>query len=61
MTHQIYVHAHVVDGGAKEVGGRAVELFVLLTSLAPSQVLVACHRNVDVRVESPDSRKNFNF
>jgi hypothetical protein len=47
-THQVNVHAHVVDGGPEEVGRRAVELFVLLTSLTPSQVLVARHRYVDV-------------
>ena len=47
----------MVDGGAEEVGRRAVELFVLLTSLAPSQVLVARHRDVNVRVESPDDQE----
>jgi hypothetical protein len=47
-TYQVNVHAHVVDGGPEEVGRRAVELFVLLASLTPSQVLVARHCYVDV-------------
>ena len=56
-AHQVNVHAHVIDRRAQEVGGRAVELFVLLATFTSPEVLVRRHRHVDVRVESPREGK----